>query len=116
LDKDKMFEHLNSVKIDCPGCESPSGAALGILSRRAGKARHRFHAVSSIVLGVLMAFFPKCPVCWISYMSVLGIAGAESIPLQSLAARGGRGVARGQSLLPAPARRGLAIKIIASHL
>ncbi len=45
-----------------------------------GKIRRRFYSGSSVVLGVLMAFFPKCPVCWISYMSVFGIAGARSIP------------------------------------
>jgi hypothetical protein len=26
------------------------------------------------------AFFPKCPVCWSAYLSVLGIAGLEQIP------------------------------------
>jgi protein SCO1 len=46
----------------------------------ADKTKGLFHSGSSIVLGVLMAFFPKCPVCWISYMSVLGITGARSIP------------------------------------
>ena len=29
-------------------------------------------------LGV--AFFPKCPICWASYLSVFGIAGLEEIP------------------------------------
>jgi protein SCO1/2 len=27
-----------------------------------------------------VAFFPKCPVCWAAYLSVLGIAGLERIP------------------------------------
>ena len=27
-----------------------------------------------------IAFFPKCPVCWTAYMSVLGIAGLEQVP------------------------------------
>ena len=26
------------------------------------------------------AFFPKCPVCWAAYLSVLGVAGVERIP------------------------------------
>jgi protein SCO1 len=28
----------------------------------------------------LLAFFPKCPVCWATYMSVFGVAGIQSIP------------------------------------
>jgi protein SCO1/2 len=47
---------------------------------RQGMTSHRFHSASSIVLGVLLAFFPKCPVCWVSYLSALGVAGAGSIP------------------------------------
>jgi protein SCO1/2 len=39
---------------------------------------------ASPVLGTLaslgVAFFPKCPVCWAGYLSVLGVAGLERIP------------------------------------
>ncbi len=42
--------------------------------------RERLHSASSLGLGFLMVFFPKCPMCWASYMSLLGVAGAESIP------------------------------------
>ena len=27
-----------------------------------------------------IAFFPKCPVCWTAYMSVIGIGGLEQVP------------------------------------
>ena len=30
--------------------------------------------------GLVAAFFPKCPVCWAAYLSVLGVAGVERIP------------------------------------
>ncbi len=37
-----------------------------------------------LMLGTLasvgLAFFPKCPICWIGYMSFFGIAGLEQIP------------------------------------
>ena len=39
--------------------------------------------VASIIgasASLAIAFFPKCPVCWTAYMSVLGIAGLEQIP------------------------------------
>jgi protein SCO1/2 len=39
---------------------------------------------ASSMLGLLssigIAFFPKCPVCWAAYLSMLGIAGVEQIP------------------------------------
>jgi protein SCO1/2 len=34
----------------------------------------------SMILSFLVAFFPKCPICWAAYMSVFGIAGLQSIP------------------------------------
>ena len=36
--------------------------------------------VLSVVLSIAVAFFPKCPLCWASYMSLFGIASLESIP------------------------------------
>lgn len=34
----------------------------------------------SVALGFLVAFFPKCPVCWAAYMSAFGVFGATGIP------------------------------------
>lgn len=34
----------------------------------------------SIVFPLLIAVFPKCPVCWATYMSAFGIAGMKEIP------------------------------------
>jgi hypothetical protein len=31
-------------------------------------------------LGFVVAFFPKCPVCWAAYLSVFGIFGIARIP------------------------------------
>ena len=39
--------------------------------------------IPSILLSVLIAFFPKCPVCWAAYMSVLGGVGIEKLPYMS---------------------------------
>jgi protein SCO1 len=39
---------------------------------------------TSLTFGALaslgVAFFPKCPICWAAYLSMLGIAGLEQIP------------------------------------
>ena len=36
--------------------------------------------VPSILLSVLIAFFPKCPVCWAVYMSMFGSLGLAQLP------------------------------------
>lgn len=37
-------------------------------------------SVPSIFLSVVVAFFPKCPICWAVYMSMLGSFGIAEIP------------------------------------
>jgi len=37
-------------------------------------------ALPSMLLGVLIAFFPKCPVCWAVYMSMFGSLGLAKLP------------------------------------
>jgi hypothetical protein len=36
--------------------------------------------VPSILLSILIAFFPKCPVCWAVYMSMFGSLGIAKLP------------------------------------
>jgi protein SCO1/2 len=43
---------------------------------RAGWIRSAFATVAALAA----AFFPKCPVCWATYLSILGVAGVERIP------------------------------------
>lgn len=33
----------------------------------------------SLLLNLFIAFFPKCPLCWAAYLSLIGLAGAHSI-------------------------------------
>lgn len=37
-------------------------------------------SLSSVLLGILIAIFPKCPLCWAAYMSMLGGVGLANIP------------------------------------
>ncbi|NHN24493.1 hypothetical protein FIA58_002290 [Flavobacterium jejuense] len=39
-----------------------------------------FKTIPSIALSFLIAFFPKCPICWAVYMSMLGSFGIAEIP------------------------------------
>ncbi|SEW45701.1 hypothetical protein SAMN05428988_6100 [Chitinophaga sp. YR573] len=36
--------------------------------------------VSSFLLSILIAFFPKCPLCWAVYMSMFGSIGMAKLP------------------------------------
>ena len=37
-------------------------------------------AVPSVFLSILIAFFPKCPICWAAYMSMFGSIGLARLP------------------------------------
>lgn len=37
-------------------------------------------SIPSIVLSIFIAFFPKCPICWAVYMSMLSSLGIAEIP------------------------------------
>ena len=50
----------------------------GGLQEEAGVPAAR--TVGTLVLGILVAFFPKCPVCWAAYCSALGLAGLSELP------------------------------------
>lgn len=55
-----------------PNCPCLSGAAKG-------KAV-ALKVVPSASLSVLIAFFPKCPMCWAVYMSMFGSLGLAKLP------------------------------------
>jgi protein SCO1/2 len=38
------------------------------------------HATLTNILPILIAFFPKCPICWMAYASMFGALGLNSIP------------------------------------
>ncbi|MBF4517719.1 hypothetical protein IRZ71_15245 [Flavobacterium sp. ANB] len=44
------------------------------------KTRKTLKAIPSMFLSVLIAFFPKCPVCWAVYMSMFGSLGLARLP------------------------------------
>jgi hypothetical protein len=44
------------------------------------KTRKTLKAIPSMLLSVLIAFFPKCPVCWAVYMSMFGSLGLAQLP------------------------------------
>lgn len=60
-----------------PSCHAPlRSEGLGDVRPSRPVAR----PASAVMLGFLVAFFPKCPMCWATYMSALGFAGFAQIP------------------------------------
>jgi protein SCO1 len=62
--------------------EKSDETASAVSSERAGASAGR--KTASSLFGTLaslgVAFFPKCPICWTAYLSVLGVAGLQRIP------------------------------------
>jgi len=44
------------------------------------KAKTTAKMLPSMILSILVAFFPKCPVCWAVYMSMFGSIGLAQLP------------------------------------
>lgn len=44
------------------------------------KTNKTLKAIPSVVLSILIAFFPKCPLCWAVYMSMFGSLGLAQLP------------------------------------
>jgi hypothetical protein len=69
-------------------CGKASGCRCGPASAReparpGAIADKTVRPVLSVVLAVLVAFFPKCPVCWAAYMSMLGSHWLAGVPYLS---------------------------------
>lgn len=43
-------------------------------------AKSSWHSTGALILNVLILLFPKCPMCWAAYMSLLGGVGLAHLP------------------------------------
>ena len=62
-----------------PSCHCQSAASEG-KPVAPPVARPAARSASALILSVLVAFFPKCPMCWAAYSSALGLVGFSQIP------------------------------------
>lgn len=44
------------------------------------KSKKTFKAFGSTFLSLIIAFFPKCPLCWAAYLSMFGSFGLSNVP------------------------------------
>lgn len=61
-------------------CQFCAIAANNHIAAESKTKKNKLRTIYSGVLSVLIAFFPKCPVCWAVYMSALGGLGITQIP------------------------------------
>jgi len=51
-----------------------------VIEKKGQSSKRTFRAMGSTFLSVLIAFFPKCPLCWAAYLSMFGSFGLSNIP------------------------------------
>lgn len=61
-------------------CNCKSNACPNLQEGAPSVTKKTLGSIPSILLSVLVAFFPKCPMCWAVYMSMLGSFGLAKIP------------------------------------
>lgn len=61
-------------------CNCKSDACPNLKEESSSVTKRTLRSIPSILLSVLVAFFPKCPMCWAVYMSMLGSFGLAKIP------------------------------------
>lgn len=57
-----------------------NAAPPGQPEKQASSTRKTARALPSVLLSILIAFFPKCPLCWAVYMSMFGSLGLAQLP------------------------------------
>ncbi|MGH2666281.1 MerC domain-containing protein [Flavobacterium sp.] len=61
-------------------CNCQSNACPNVDRNASSAVKKTFRSIPSILMSILVAFFPKCPLCWAVYMSMLGSFGLAKIP------------------------------------
>jgi hypothetical protein len=74
-----MKNSIPEIKSCCCDIEKESLATEKSMS----KTRKTLKAIPSMLLSVLIVFFPKCPACWAVYMSMFGSLGLAQLPYMS---------------------------------
>lgn len=69
-----------SDNLPAPNRLAPNLPAPNLPARKRRVLPHTAPPVWGTLASIGVAFFPKCPVCWAAYLSVLGIVGLNQIP------------------------------------
>ncbi len=76
--------HSTNTAIEADCCSCSSGEPVPLPQPGAAQQlKKTARSIPSVLLSILVAFFPKCPFCWAAYMSMFGSFGLAQIPYQS---------------------------------
>ena len=53
---------------------------ISTFSKMQWRIKPKANGVLSVILSILIAFFPKCPICWAVYLSAFGVSSLQRIP------------------------------------
>jgi len=72
----------NAINQEICCCQNNITIAIPVSSsnKLVSKTKTTVQTISSSLLSLIVAFFPKCPVCWAAYMSMFGSFGLTKIP------------------------------------
>lgn len=70
---------INALK-EIHNCTNPTEDRISTFKELQWKIKQKVNSVFSVLLSVLITFFPKCPMCWAIYLSALGVSSLRSIP------------------------------------
>lgn len=73
-----MNDSVSTAKSCC--CTNNVQQAEPNLKKTIAKTNKPVKAIPSVLLSILIAFFPKCPMCWAVYMSMFGSLGLAQLP------------------------------------
>lgn len=79
----KNMDEVNLTKKSCSCCKHIPDAGIPVLTSKTKSLKYFLDtakALFSVLLSLLIAFFPKCPVCWAVYMSMFGGIGLAQLP------------------------------------
>ncbi len=51
-----------------------------LLHKEETPTKQTVRTIPSLFISILVAFFPKCPICWAAYMSMFGSLGLAKVP------------------------------------
>lgn len=80
MPREELCLSTKSERCDCSSENESMQDGHSSRFSTAAKAGEAASGLCSVLFSFVVAFFPKCPMCWAFYLSLIGVGGLESIP------------------------------------
>jgi hypothetical protein len=67
-------------QLEIPSCSCHSNMQEKMEDKPFSEIGKTTRSIPSVLMSILIAFFPKCPICWAVYMSMFGSLGLARLP------------------------------------